>query len=155
MSIASLILLEVYTVTRPQPPSFLVKIVNPLITIIPSQPPLLPFQMLALARKIAFTISVALSRLGPQFQSVGGQGSNVVDPVRLSRLEQLAMANEAEATRLLGMELAPHVGKDEAPKELKDGMREWLVLNTVRADPLVRQAIGSATERKKRAQEPA
>ena len=136
--------------TRPYPPSLLVNVINPLITIFPHQPPLLPFQMLGLARKVSLTISVALSQLGPYFERGSTQAPNVIDQARLSRLEQLAMANEAEATGLLKMEMLPHAKDKEKTKELKVGIRDWLVENTTKVDPGVRQAISSATERRRR-----
>ena len=106
--------------------------------------------MLGLARKVSLTISIALSQLGPYFQRASTQAPNAIDPMRLSRLEQLALANEVEATGLLKMEMIQHAEGEETTRELKVGIRDWLVQNTIRVDPGVRQAISSATERRKR-----
>ena len=134
--------------TRPYPPPLLTQILNPIIIILPSQPPLLAFQMLTLARKIIITISIALSQLGPYFQTDSGLAHNAVDPVRLMRLEKLAAGNDVEATRLLRTETAPFTGNVSNSKALKAGIREWLVQNTVRADPFVQEAISHATQRR-------
>ena len=93
---------------------------------------------------------IALSQLGPYFQRGSDQAPNAVDPMRLSRLEQLVAATGGEVTGLLKMEMIPY-GKDkEMAKEIKASIRDWLVQNTIRADPDVREAISSATARRKR-----
>ena len=148
-------LLEAYTMTRPYSPPLLINIVNPVLTMIPSQMPLLPFQMLALARKITLTISIAFSQLGPYFQGASGQTHISVDLARLARLEQLAQSNEAEATRSLRMEMTPYIEDETSTKELKAGIRDWLVQNTVRADPLVRHALSSIAAKQSQDQPPA
>lgn len=54
-----------------------------------------------------------------------------------------------EATRLLALDMAPFVGDDEALSELRGRVREWLVTNTIRADPEVRDAMGRALGKRK------
>lgn len=49
-----------------------------------------------------------------------------------------------EATRLLALDMAPFVGDEDAVNELRGRVREWLVTNTIRADPEVRDAMGRA-----------
>ena len=104
--------------------------------------------MLALARKITLTISIAFSQLGPYFQSALGQAYSTVDGLRLARLEQLAQGNETEATRFLRTEVTPYVEEEQWSRKLKGGIREWLVQNTIRADPLVREALGNEREKR-------
>lgn len=46
--------------------------------------------------------------------------------------------------------MAPFIGDDEALKDLRGRVREWLVTNTIRADPEVRDAMGRALGKRKR-----
>ena len=54
----------------------------------------------------------------------------------------VARGNEIEATRLLALDMAPFAGDEQALKDLRGKMKEWLVQNTIRADPEVRDAVG-------------
>ena len=63
---------------------------------------------------------------------------------QLNRFEVLAKTNDTEITRLLQLELAPFAGNEEGVKELRGRIKEFLVQNTIRADPEVRDAIGRA-----------
>ena len=65
------------------------------------------------------------------------------------RLEAIAQANETEASRLLALDMAPFVGDDKGVKEVQNRVREWLVQNTIRADPEVRDAMGRVMGRKR------
>ena len=65
------------------------------------------------------------------------------------RLEQIAKGSEIEAGRLLALEMTPFVGDEGVAKELRGRIREWLVQNTIRADPLVRDAMGRALGRRR------
>lgn len=138
--------------TRPYYPSFLTVFLNPILEKFTVHPPILPFQMLILARKATFTIFIALSQLGSLFQTSiadPGSSSNAQQQQQLLKLEKLADHNEAEASRLLALDMAPFVGDDGAVKDLRSKIREWLVQNTIRADPEVRDAMGRAMGRKR------
>lgn len=116
---------------------------------------MLPFQFLILARKIAFSLFIAASQLGTFFQhttpapaSTSGIPS-VLESQQLTRLEQLAQASEVEASRLLALDMSPFVGDEAGVKELRGRVREWLVTNTIRADPEVRDAMGRVMAKKR------
>ena len=148
LAAAALVLLEVFTLTRPHP-LLLVKIINPILTTISSHPPLLPFQLLILARKIILTIFIALAQLGPYFRPLQiVLPPKTIDLVRLARLEHVSRTNEAEATRLLNLDMAPYAGDKRTTKDLKEHMTEWLVQTTIRADPQVREAIGQSLRKR-------
>ncbi|KAL8725509.1 MAG: hypothetical protein Q9181_006393 [Wetmoreana brouardii] len=138
-------LVEYHTLTRPYWSPFLAKVLNPLLTILTSHPPLLPFQFLTLAHKAVFTFFIALGQLSPLFapkdQPVSSSTSGF-DEQQLQRLEQLSMSTEVETGRLLTLEMAPVVGDEAGQNDMKGKVREWLVQNTIRADPEVRDAIG-------------
>ena len=57
--------------------------------------------------------------------------------------------NENEASRLLAMDMAPFVGDEAGTKELQGRVREWLVNNTIRSDPEVRDAMGRAVAKRR------
>ena len=40
------------------------------------------------------------------------------------------------------MDVAPFVGDEQGTKELRGRVKDWLVNNTIRADPEVRDAMG-------------
>ena len=63
---------------------------------------------------------------------------------QLVRLEGVAKNMEMEASRLLAMDTAPFVGDEQGTRDLGNKVREWLVTNTIRADPEVRDAMGRA-----------
>ena len=54
-----------------------------------------------------------------------------------------------EATRLMGMEMSPFVGDNEALRDVKGKVKEWLVQNTIRSDPEVRDALGTLLKRRR------
>ncbi|MCJ1299456.1 hypothetical protein MMC08_002248 [Hypocenomyce scalaris] len=152
----SLVLLEVHTLTRPYYPPFLNVVLNPVLQKLTLHPPILPFQMLVLARKAALTLFIALSQLGPLFQtSIAGPVTSsspsfdAQQQQQLLKLEQLAKHNEIEASRLLALDMAPFMGDEAAVKDLRSKVKEWLVQNTIRADPEVRDAVGRAMGRRR------
>ena len=101
--------------------------------------------MLILARKITITIVIAISQLGPYFKTLGPtRPPDSINHARLLRLEQIAGAHEIEATRLLQLDMAPYERDVKSVKQLKECIREWLVQNTIRADPAVRETVGNS-----------
>lgn len=143
-------MLELYTVTRPYKPLILTHLINPLITGWSGYPPLLQFQFLSLARTFLFTSFIGFTQLAPMLQiQDDAVQPNEVGPQQLARMEQLARGQEVEATRLVGFNVAPFAEDRSALMELGDRIREWLVQNTVRADPLVREAVEDALRRQR------
>lgn len=161
LTFAGLFVLEYHTITRPYPSPLLTKLFNPILSRLTVHPPLLPFQLLALARKATFTLFIAFSQLGNLFPqekpaSAGTTtSSSQHDLQQLARLEGNARASETEASRLLAMEMAPFVGDELGTKELRGRVKEWLVNNTIRADPEVRDAMGRALAVRRRSGAPA
>lgn len=153
LAIFSLFVLEYQTITRPYSPPLLSKILNPLLALT-RHPPLLPFQLLTLAHKTTFTLFIAASQLAPFFQpptntALSSATPSIHESQQLTRLEQLAQATEMEAARLLALDMAPFVGDEQGVKELQGRVREWLVTNTIRADPEVRDAMGKALTKRR------
>lgn len=67
---------------------------------------------------------------------------------RLGQLVQLSRVTDAEATRLLQLGFAPFRGDREAVGTLRKGMKEGLVLSSVRGSREVQQAVARVIERK-------
>ena len=158
LTFAALFLLEYHIITRPYTSPLLTKIINPILSKLTVHPPLLPFQLLTLARKAMFTLSIAFSQLGnlfPQGKPITTTTTSQHDLQQLVRLEGIAKANELESSRLLAMDMAPFVGDEQGTNELRGRVKEWLVNNTIRADPEVRDAMGRALAGRKRSGAPA
>lgn len=59
------------------------------------------------------------------------------------------MNTEIESGRLLGLEMAPVLGDEAAQNDMKRKVSEWLVQNTIRSDPEVRDAIGRFRQKRR------
>ena len=160
--LAVMFVFELHTVTRPGRPALFEKVVDPVLRLYGrgGGAPYLPFQIIALARKLCVTIYVALSQIGPLIgaDTSGGQialgGKKGADPEtllrqNLDRLEVTARGLDADTGRLLEMEMAPFAGDAAVVQSMKGKMREWLVQNTIRADPMVRDALGRAFQKRR------
>ncbi|KAK2796832.1 hypothetical protein FQN50_009393 [Emmonsiellopsis sp. PD_5] len=118
---------------------------------------LLPFQTLALARSASLTLNIFISQLTPPGDSSSGSktsatGNGGLTPqtqAQLVQLTHLARANDAEVTRLLQLGLAPFKGDEESVAKLRRGMREGLVLGSVRDSKEVKEAVERVKERRR------
>lgn len=151
--LVSLCTFELYLVTRPGFPRF-IELLNSAMTTITSHPPYLPFQIIALARKVTITAYIALSQIGPLLAGIWGTQSPINDDDKalrqgLDRLEGMTKQLEGDVGRLMDMEMAPFRGDHEATSNLQGKMREWLVQNTIRADPMVRDAVGTSFKKRR------
>ncbi|KAH6609621.1 membrane associated chaperone [Trichoderma cornu-damae] len=155
----SLCVFEIQAVTRPRFPSLLDGL-NFVFSATAAHPPYLPFQLIQLSRKLTITIYIALSQIGPLLvmdtspskRAVGNEDALLLQG--LSRLEDITGQFDADAARLMDMEMAPYKGDAEATSNLQGKMREWLIQNTIHADPMVRDAMGTEL-RKRRVDVPA
>lgn len=158
--LASLFVFELHTVTRPGRPALFERVVNPLLRLVtPARTPYLPFQIIALARKLCITIYIAFSQIGPLLGADTSEGKIVVSQKgqdeelllkqALDRVEASAKGLDADTERLLQMEMAPFAGDDEALSNMRGTVKEWLVQNTIRADPMVRDALGRSLQKRR------
>ncbi|KAI0442440.1 membrane associated DnaJ chaperone-like protein [Xylaria telfairii] len=143
---------EAYTVMHPRFPAFVEALVNPFLVRFTSHAPYLPFQVVALARRIAIVIYIAFGQLGPILQA--GRNQEVAAGERalhqtLDRLEHTARSMDADAARLMELEMAPFAGDPEILKDMRAKLKEWLVQNTIRADPMVRDALGRSLQKRR------
>ncbi|KAK4041770.1 hypothetical protein C8A01DRAFT_34149 [Parachaetomium inaequale] len=150
--LAALFVFEAHTVTRPGMPRVLGRVVNPVLGLVLGRAPYLPFQAIALARKLSVTVYIAFSQIGPLLAAdtrsgqlvVGGAAGDDEKALRegLERLEMTVKRLDADATRLLETEMAPFAGDEETRNSMWAKVKEWLVQNTIRSDPMVRDALG-------------
>lgn len=119
-------------------------------------PPYLPFELIHLARKITITVYIALSQIGPiliaQMNPHADKAVEDEDKALkegLIRLEGMARQMDADAARLIDMELMPFKGDEALKGKLRTNMREWLINNTIRSDPMVRDSLGTYLARRR------
>jgi len=153
LTLVVLCVFELHTISRPYFPHLATKLLNPLLTTFTHHPPYLPFQLIQLARKLSVTLYIAFSQIGPLLQPPTAAAANANPEValrqQLERLEATAKATDVEATRLMQMEMSPFVGDSEALRDMKGKVKEWLVQNTIRSDPEVRDALGTLLKRRR------
>ncbi|KAH1663622.1 hypothetical protein KXX15_009350 [Aspergillus fumigatus] len=147
---AALITLEAALITRPKalfmPGFYIPPAIRSLLGISPTFY-LLPFQILTLAQRASVTLHIFISQLTPPEASVSihrrcnGSRSWLNSPgLRTARLHGFF------SWVLLPSEFR---GDREGIATLRKGMKEGLVLSSVRASPEVQQAIAQVMERKK------
>ena len=148
---ASLFAVELHAMTRPAFPPILTNIVNPVLIATRLRQPYLPFQMLALLRKLAITFFIALSQLGPILSGPQtAQDADATSPQQLDRLDVLAKTIDQEVSRLTGLELSPFVSEEgSSVRDLRSTLKEWLVTNTIRNDPEVKAGINRVLSRRR------
>ncbi|KAK4141282.1 chaperone protein DnaJ [Dichotomopilus funicola] len=171
--LAVLFVFETYAVTRPGLPGVLEKVVNPLLGWgvrsglggTGRAPYYLPFQAIALARKLSVTVYIAFSQIGPLLAAdtrsgqlvMGGNGNNPGNGggkkggddekalrEALDRLDAVVKQVDNDATMLLDTEMVPFSGDQETRGSMWVKAKEWLVQNTIRSDPMVRDALGKS-----------
>ncbi|KAE8144717.1 hypothetical protein BDV25DRAFT_166208 [Aspergillus avenaceus] len=156
---AALITLELALVTQPRalffPVSYIPLELRNLLGISTKAPSfyLLPFQILTLAQRASVTMHIFISQVTPPEVSKGsssapGERIHPQTMQRLAQLVQLSRATDGESTRLLQLGFAPFQGDRESVATLRKGMKEGLVLSSVRASSGVQQAVGEVVERK-------
>ncbi|KAI1156322.1 hypothetical protein F4825DRAFT_291843 [Nemania diffusa] len=153
VTLLALCAFEAHAVTRPRFPFLVDALVNPLLARFTSHPPYLPFQAVALARRAAIAVYIAFGQLGPVLQAGRPQDAATAGEKalrqNLERLEHTARFIDADATRLMELEMAPFAGDPEAVKDMRSKLKEWLVQNTIRADPMVRDALGRSLQKRR------
>ncbi|KAF7914866.1 hypothetical protein EAE99_010420 [Botrytis elliptica] len=152
ITIIMLCVFELHTVSRPYFPVVATNILNPILTKFTSHPPYLPFQLIQLARKASLTLYIAFSQLGPLLQPPTAPQNGTPEAVlkqQLDRLEQVAKAAEVDASRLHALEMIPFANDPQAMNDVKGKVKEWLVQNTIRSDPEVRDAMGTVLKRRR------
>ncbi|KAL4784522.1 hypothetical protein BJX76DRAFT_219079 [Aspergillus varians] len=112
---------------------------------------LLPWQIMKMAETISFSLHIFISQIAPP-EAKGSGSPDRLHPQTVQRLAQLihlSRATDTEATRILQLGFAPFQGDRESVAALRKGMKEGLVLSSVRGSPVVQQAVKDVAERQK------
>lgn len=153
LTLVGLCVFELHTISRPHFPLFATNLLNPILTTFTNHPPYLPYQLILLARKMSVTLYIAFSQIGPLLQPPDRIAANANPEMalkqQLDRLEATAKQADAEATRQVQMELSPFGGDPQALKQVEKETKDWLVHNTIRNDPEVRDAMGTLLQRRR------
>lgn len=152
VTLVGLCVFEAHTVMRPRFPAFVETVVNPFLVRFTSHAPYLPFQVVALARRVAIAIYIAIGQLGPVLRAGRDQEAAAEEKAlqqNLERLEHTAKFMDTDATRLMELEMAPFAGDPDVVKDMRAKLKEWLVQNTIRADPMVRDALGRSLQKRR------
>ncbi|OTB09105.1 hypothetical protein M426DRAFT_316398 [Hypoxylon sp. CI-4A] len=156
LTLIVLCVFELHTITRPTFPRFLANAINPLLTTFTTHPPYLPFQAITLARKLSITLYIAFSQIGPLLLqpperrgTKPGEASEKQLLQNLDQLEQTARGLDMDMVRLTELEMAPFAGDAEVIGSMRSKLKEWLVQNTIRADPMVKGALGRSMQKRR------
>lgn len=153
LTLVGLCVFELHTISRPHFPLFATNFLNPILMTFTNHPPYLPYQLILLARKMSITLYIAFSQIGPLLQPQDrvamNSNSEMALKQQLDRLEATAKQADAEATRQVQMELSPFGGNPQALKQVEKETKDWLVHNTIRNDPEVRDAMGTLLQRRR------
>ncbi|EON99285.1 hypothetical protein UCRPA7_5163 [Phaeoacremonium minimum UCRPA7] len=149
---------ELHAMTRPTGPALFASFINPFLSHFTSHPPYLPFQAISMARKVSVALSIAFSQIGPmlsadtsrgQVSVQSGTDSEALVKQGLDRLELTARGLDSDAMRLLELEMAPFAGDPALMNSMRGKLKEWLVQNTIRNDPMVRDAVGRSFQKRR------
>ncbi|KAJ5273878.1 Heat shock protein DnaJ N-terminal [Penicillium angulare] len=148
-----LLALELMLITHPRsifmPTSYLPEVIQNLLP--KNTFYLLPFQTLTLARRASITLHIFISQAAPRDAGKASTGGDRIPQQTMQRMGQLVVASRAtdmEASRMLGLGLAPFRGDREMVSNLRRGMKEGLILGGIRASPEVQRACAEVLERK-------
>lgn len=140
---------EFHTVSSPHTPPILSKFINPFLISFTRHPAFLPFQFIQLAHKVCVTLYIALSQLGPFFQPMEAKKPSDLEIRKdLASLEAKVKSIDAESSRLLNLNLTPFLQEKSDLDHLQERMKDWLVQNTLRMDPEVRDTASKILEKR-------
>ncbi|KAJ9638072.1 uncharacterized protein PV06_04945 [Exophiala oligosperma] len=150
-AIACMAFLELYFLTHTWNPPRLVNLwANTAYALMPQllPPHLLPFQILALARRMSMSLNIFISQLAPPTARNPGLKDQQMHQ-QVAHLAQTANRLDAESGNLLQLGLSPFKGDAEKSEILRTGMKESLLLSALRNNPEVRDAVQSVLDRRR------
>jgi hypothetical protein len=149
---------ELHTITRPTMPFARFA---PLLTLVRGAP-YLPYQAIAVARRVALACFVAVAQIAPRLAAPSAASAAVVgdDDVQardalLLRLLATAREADADAVRLLRLEAVPFAGQEQSglAGRFRGQLASWLVANEVASDAGVQEAVRRVVERRNQRRE--
>ncbi|KAK7510394.1 membrane associated DnaJ chaperone-like protein [Phyllosticta citriasiana] len=150
LSTAAMVVFEAHTITRPEFPFMISKVINPLFAMFKLHPPLLPFQLRTIARRFIISLFIAMTQIAPVFSDPGreAQDTQKAQQQQLDRLSQITALADRDAQALLTLETMPFTSED-GKVDLRGKVKDWLVQNSIRSDRVVRDAMGNALRRRR------
>lgn len=149
-TVAVMAFLELYFLTHNwTPPSSVAHVAAAARAALPQllPPHLLPFQLLMVAQRLSVSLNIFISQLAPPTaQAKADPNQQILQQV--AHLSQAASRVDSEASNLLQLQMAPYHGNAADVRAVRDGMRATLLINAVRGDPAVRQAVDEAFARR-------
>jgi len=147
--VTALFIFETHTVTRPTFPLLARHFFNPLLNLF-ARPGYLPFQTLAIVRRICVSLFIAAAQIAPQFRATAGPAADSPEAERqaFGQLLQVAAEIDGDAGRMLGQQFAPFKGDGEMEERVKGAVVSWLVQNEIRNERGVQTAIKRVVEKK-------
>jgi hypothetical protein len=140
---------EAFVASRAEWPPILTVVVNPIFSALRLGRVYLPFQAVAVARKLSITMFIAHAQITPLLQSPQKAGTESQQlKYNLDRMDAASRFVEQESERILQLEMVPFAD-DNSRGEVKNCLTEWLVHNTLGSQPDVRNARGEAIQRRR------
>lgn len=150
--ISTLAFLELYFLTHEwRAPDFAIHVTALAHWLLPGLLPqhLLPFQILALARRMSISLNIFVSQL-TQHAPKGAIEQDRQLQAQIVHLNHLSARMDAEATGLVALGFAPFKGEKDSVEALKKAMKEGIVTSAIRNTPDVKEAVGRVLERRER-----
>ncbi|KAI1007492.1 hypothetical protein K3495_g741 [Podosphaera aphanis] len=148
-TVSTLCIFELYTISRPQFPRILNNFLNPVLSSLMGHPPYLPFQLIQILKKSSLVLHIAVSQIAPYFPSTKANASQDMElKSQMAELEAKARTLDIETIRLLNLEMTPFSLDKSNLNLVENKMREWLVQNTIRMDPSVRDTFDKIFKKK-------
>lgn len=122
-------------------------------------PHLLPFQLLNLTSSLALSLNIFISQISALFPTAAPPDANDPAALRtwltalttnLSTLSTQTARIDTEASTLLQTQFVPYKGDPTSVRDLRRGMKEGMVIGSVRMHPEVQGAVRRVLERRKR-----
>lgn len=149
-AIAVMAFLELYFLTHMwTPPAALTRAGTIACALLPQLLPrhLLPFQILTVARRLSLSINIFISQLAPPSAKNNGDPNQQILQ-QVAQVAQMATRVDGEATGLLQLQMVPFKGNSHHSRALRDDMRESLIVNAVKTNPGVQQAVEEAVAKR-------
>lgn len=167
MAFLALAVFEVHTITRPEYPPLIQYLVNPLLVHVANptigywvpgaaHAPYIPFQAVAIARQVSLMLSIALNQVVPYLTADTSRGrvqmkkrGNEDEKAHqsLADLDKVLRAAGQEAGHMVQLEAAPFMNLEELRETLRLKMRQCLVEQAIRSEPMTKDAIHQQRQR--------
>jgi hypothetical protein len=125
------------------------KFLNPIIELVADRRGYLPYQTIAVVRRVAVSLFIAAAQIAPQFQRpMELSDSSEHQQQVLNQLLAVTHEVDSDSQRMLNLETTPFLGDEALETRLKSSLTSWLVQNEIRNTTEVQSAIRRVVEKK-------